>query len=39
MPSLPSMAISADAPLSVRNINEMIESIGKYTWSWTSPDS
>jgi len=38
-PSLPTTAISADAPFSMTYSNETIAVVGKYTWLIVSPDS
>ena len=39
MPSLPTTAISADAPSSITYSSETIEVVGKYTWLKVLPDS
>src|SRR6202035_1644698 len=39
MPSLPTTAISADAPFSITYSSETIAVVGKYTWVNVAPDS
>ncbi len=39
MPSLPTTAISADAPFSITYSNDTIAVVGKYTWLSGLPDS
>ena len=39
MPSLPTTAISAEAPFDMTYRREMIAVVGKYTWSSAAPDS
>jgi hypothetical protein len=38
-PSLPTTAISADAPFSITYNRETMAVVGKYTWLSVSPDS
>src|ERR1700686_154104 len=39
IPSLPTTAISADAPFSMTYSSETMEVVGKYTWLSVPPDS